>query len=181
MSPRKFPRYLVPAAILAALLAMSASTILAKEDWQGRPEFAPGAANGYFVWKDGDGWHVRWTNKGEKKFRYEGTITTSGSFSRFEAVEKDRKDTIRKVSDDRIVFDAQTQGKVDGVNFRTSPDSASVTFDLREDGSRADVEKIRIGRNKERPHKVPFTLGETRIEVYTKPASKPKEQPKQRE
>src|SRR6185436_14197571 len=39
------------------------------EEWKGNPnvDFAP--AQGYFVWQDDNGWHVRWTTKGRSEER----------------------------------------------------------------------------------------------------------------
>ena len=55
----------------------------------GRPEFKEGKALGYFVWKDGDTWKVRWTTFGAEH-RFNGRVTLEGgSLSDFHRVDPD--------------------------------------------------------------------------------------------
>ena len=60
----------------------------------GKPTFSEGNALGYFVWKDGDTWKLRWTTFGAEH-RFTGRITVEGgeirSFKRVDV------DTERKV------------------------------------------------------------------------------------
>jgi hypothetical protein len=60
----------------------------------GKPTFSEGNALGYFVWKEGDTWKVRWTTFGAEH-RFTGRITVEGgeirSFKRIDV------DTERKV------------------------------------------------------------------------------------
>lgn len=60
----------------------------------GRPTFSEGKALGYFVWKEGDTWKVRWTTFGSEH-RFSGHVVLEGgqlkSFKRVDA------DTERKV------------------------------------------------------------------------------------
>jgi hypothetical protein len=45
--------------------------------FDGRPAFTEGSDLGYFVWRDGDTWHVRWTTKGAAR-RFTGSVTADG-------------------------------------------------------------------------------------------------------
>jgi hypothetical protein len=55
----------------------------------GRPEFKEGKALGYFVWKDGDTWKVRWTTFGAEH-RFTGRVVLEGgSISDFDRVDPD--------------------------------------------------------------------------------------------
>ena len=59
---------IVAVALLAVVLIAAAPplfTDLAKFD--GRPTFAEGKAYGYYIWRDGDSWHVRWTTFGARR------------------------------------------------------------------------------------------------------------------
>jgi hypothetical protein len=51
-------------AVLLSMFALSvqigAQTVAARFD--GRPTFKEGKALGYFIWRDGDTWKLRWTN-----------------------------------------------------------------------------------------------------------------------
>jgi hypothetical protein len=45
--------------------------------FDGRPTFSEGDALGYFVWRDGDTWKVRWTTFGAKH-RFSGRVVVEG-------------------------------------------------------------------------------------------------------
>src|SRR5688572_9429749 len=93
------PRFSVCAltAVVAAALALSGSVLQAQTDasrFNGKPTFSEGNALGYFVWKDGDTWKLRWTTFGAQH-RFTGRIAVEGgeirSFKRIDV------DTERKV------------------------------------------------------------------------------------
>ncbi len=78
-------------------ILLSTAGLLAGADasrFVGKPTFSEGNALGYFVWKDGDTWKVRWTTFGAEH-RFTGRITVEGgeirSFKRIDV------DTERKV------------------------------------------------------------------------------------
>jgi hypothetical protein len=41
--------------------------------YEGRPAFAEGVDLGYYIWKDGERWNVRWTTKGAMR-RFTGSV-----------------------------------------------------------------------------------------------------------
>jgi hypothetical protein len=45
--------------------------------YNGQPTFSEGTDLGYYVWRDGDRWHVRWTTKGNLR-AFTGTVTSTG-------------------------------------------------------------------------------------------------------
>jgi hypothetical protein len=67
------PAYVSAVLLMASLL--SAETPLAR--LQGQPKFKDGKALGYFVWKDGDTWKLRWTTFGSEH-RFTGRIQLEG-------------------------------------------------------------------------------------------------------
>src|SRR5262245_47318923 len=64
---------------LLVVAAIAAGPVSAAEAWRfdGRPEFQAGSDRGYFVWRDGDSWHVRWTTQGAER-RFTGSVTAEG-------------------------------------------------------------------------------------------------------
>jgi hypothetical protein len=48
-----------------------------RQAFEGKPSFKEGRDLGYYVWTDGDTWHVRWTTMGAKR-RFTGTVTADG-------------------------------------------------------------------------------------------------------
>src|SRR5262245_31001321 len=47
------------------------------ERFDGRPKFSEGKALGYFIWRDGDTWKLRWTTFGAEH-RFSGRIHVDG-------------------------------------------------------------------------------------------------------
>jgi hypothetical protein len=44
--------------------------------YDGRPTFAEGTDLGYYIWRDGEHWHVRWTTRGAQR-RFTGSVTAT--------------------------------------------------------------------------------------------------------
>jgi len=65
--------------VLAALSVLLVSSVAAAqgEMYDGRPAFAEGVDLGYYVWRDGDDWHLRWTTKGTMR-NFAGSVTAEG-------------------------------------------------------------------------------------------------------
>jgi hypothetical protein len=151
------------AATVALLWLLTAGPGVAKEarDWQGRPDFEQGESLGYFVWRDDDGWHVRWTTKGKRR-TFAGTISCDGAFMNVEPVSKGQRDWVKRRGDGVIRFDTVVEGGVDGVDFRLSPSAERITFDLEMDGRPVAPDLVRLGARKRRPASVPFTIDRER-------------------
>ena len=60
---------------------------LTKEEALGQPSYIPGQDEGFFVWYDDSGWHIRWSNDSstESKYFY-GKITNSDQFTSVRSV-----------------------------------------------------------------------------------------------
>ena len=87
----RFVTALVFAATCGASLTLHAATPAAR--FAGKPEFKEGKALGYFIWRDGDTWKVRWTTFGSQH-RFTGNVIVEGgelrSFKRID-VDAERK------------------------------------------------------------------------------------------
>jgi hypothetical protein len=67
---------------IALLLAVPAfapgvSAQVSAADFEGRPAFSEGAELGYYLWKEGDTWRVRWTTRGALR-HFTGSVTAQG-------------------------------------------------------------------------------------------------------
>lgn len=152
-------RWALAVGCLVCLIGGTLAAYAAEEYYKGRPDFTVGQAKGYFVWKEGGDWHVRWETKG-KKITASGTVTCDGAFAKVKKVGAEKGDFIRQQSDRSIGFDVKAGGGGDGFDFTLSPSTKSVTFDLKIDGATAPTEMVKIGAKKTRPPKVPFTITE---------------------
>ncbi len=65
------------AVLFMLLLAISPCVSGQSNIFEGRPAFAEGADLGYYLWKDGDNWHVRWTTRGQMR-RFTGFVEATG-------------------------------------------------------------------------------------------------------
>src|SRR5207344_2547957 len=89
-------RFFLFSAFVVLLLALPAS-VFADTDASrlvGRPSFSEGKALGYFVWKDGDTWKLRWTTFGAEH-RFSGRVTVEGGD--VQSLKRIDVDTERKV------------------------------------------------------------------------------------
>lgn len=71
----------LPMPVLSAVFVVLASVVAVAQTvesrYVGKPEFSSGDALGYFVWKDGDTWKLRWTTFGTTH-RFSGRIVIEG-------------------------------------------------------------------------------------------------------
>ncbi len=146
------------AAVLVALGFASPAPVLADEDinaW-GKPDFEGGEGLGAALWRDDDGWHLRFTTKG-KQHSFSGWVgTPDGHFTNVVFIRPERGDWARiNPADKRVVFDVNVKGGVDGFDFRSN--SAHFTFQILIDG-REMPGRIFIGKNGRNPSKLPFAL-----------------------
>ena len=104
--------------------------------FDGRPTFKEGKAYGYFIWREGDTWKLRWTTFGAER-RFNGRIVLEGgeikSFKRID-VDEERK-LIRPGAPARVV--RGPAGRVRGVR----PGRAPVVAERTEDKIEQEDEK----------------------------------------
>jgi hypothetical protein len=62
---------------LAALLFVADRASAQAENYDGRPSFAEGVELGYYLWRDGDTWHLRWTTVGTMR-NFTGFVEATG-------------------------------------------------------------------------------------------------------
>ncbi|MEW6322092.1 MAG: hypothetical protein AB1635_13520 [Acidobacteriota bacterium] len=72
-------RAALAASLVLAGLASGGATVAAAPDarFDGRPVFGEGFDLGYYIWRDGDEWHVRWTTRGRTHL-FSGQVTAEG-------------------------------------------------------------------------------------------------------
>ena len=142
--------------------------------YEGRPAFAEGTELGYYIWKDGQRWHVRWTTMGASR-RFTGSVAADAgelhSLKRVDVESESRvlypgrapvvvtkdQDKIEKDGDSRIVFNALTTGDIDGFDFTTDDKTSELRFTMQVNGQPMP-NIIEVGRNNERPHRLPLVV-----------------------
>jgi len=75
------------------ILAVSPCALAQGAMFDGKPIFAEGTDLGYYLWRDGETWHLRWTTRGVMR-RFTGSVESTGgklkSLKRID-VESERK------------------------------------------------------------------------------------------
>ena len=76
---RKFLFTLIVSGLWLFGMAASAQAPVEKPlaNFEGKPVFSEGADTGYYVWRDGDKWSVRWTTRGMLR-HFTGAVTAEG-------------------------------------------------------------------------------------------------------
>jgi hypothetical protein len=63
--------------LFVSMLGLTPSVMAQAERFEGKPTFAEGADLGYYIWKDGDTWYIRWTTRGQMR-RFSGSVVAEG-------------------------------------------------------------------------------------------------------
>jgi hypothetical protein len=118
----------------------------------GRPYFAPGAPEAYWVWHDEAGWHLRTTTAG-RAHRFHGTVVAlGGQITDARPSRVEMREQIR-MSPGGISFDMITQGGEQGFDWHVS--SGCNRFEIFVDGApRPGL--VRLGGPSEPPRHIPF-------------------------
>lgn len=65
------------AMILSAFMLTSLAMAQSVSTFDGKPDFSKGDETSYYVWRNGDEWHVRWTTNGTAH-RFNGSVLAEG-------------------------------------------------------------------------------------------------------
>jgi hypothetical protein len=84
-------------------------------------------------------------------------------------VSRDQKDYIKQNGERTIKWDAHAKEGMDGFDFRPSPSTQALKFELYIDGKAAPVDEVKLGRNKTRATSVPvvINLGADELKGHT--------------
>jgi hypothetical protein len=124
----------------------------------GKPDsFEPGNSQGYFIWQDKEGLHVRTTTFG-KKHIFSGVIRTDGKFRDVFGKATMADDSFH-VSDnqDKITFQFTDTGESSGIDFYFK-NGTYLTFSLSMDGDEINSNDIFIGKDGWHPGSYKFTI-----------------------
>ncbi len=119
--------------------------------------FEPGNSQGYFIWQDKEGVHVRTTTFG-KEHIFSGVIRTDGKFSDVFG-KLAQADDFFNVSDnqDKITFQFTDAGQSSGIDFYFK-NATYLNFSLSMDGDEINSDDIFIGKDGWHPASYKFTV-----------------------
>ncbi len=73
----QFKKRIIFLLLVASLLVPLPSVMAQAEMFDGKPTFAEGVDLNYYVWRDGNSWHIRWTTMGQMR-RFSGSVVAEG-------------------------------------------------------------------------------------------------------
>lgn len=119
--------------LIAATAGLAAQQDAARFD--GRPIFREGFDRGYYVWHEGNEWHVRWTTQG-KMLNFTGQVVADGgALSDLDRVDLERESKVVRTGSRRVVV----RGPRGRLRTETRPTTAVVTKEqdrVEKDGDR---------------------------------------------
>jgi predicted small secreted protein len=148
----------LPLAVLLAGLALSgcsyARGVGFSEDLPtGRPTFVAGLPEGYWIWQDGDVWHLRLTSDVRRHFSGAVENVGVGGISEFRPVGKGTRGV--RNQDGVIAFDLDVEGGEHGFDWK-SPSGCN-RFDIYIDGDSRPL-RVFLGGVESSPNRVPFAI-----------------------
>ncbi|HEX5416042.1 MAG TPA: hypothetical protein VFZ25_10280 [Chloroflexota bacterium] len=120
------------------------------------PANLAGSSDGYYVWRDVSGVHVRTTDTTGSYF-YSGIIHTDGTLHAVQGYRMEPGDEVTRIDDHNLRFRFVTHQGVDGVDFWVGSGSTLV-FDLRQNGQEISTSEIYLGANGIHPDSAPFRI-----------------------
>lgn len=140
------------------MMGMTTSAFAWSPELEGSPDdFHMGKNQGYFIWHDDAGLHLRTTTKGQNHV-YTGVLRTDGRFVNVHGVRLENDDRYKITSfGHKLEFRFETIGASDGIDFRVDGGD-KVDFDLFVDGHKISPKKIYGGEDNWHPRSNSFKI-----------------------
>jgi hypothetical protein len=161
MIRRLFNRMAIATVSVVALIGVIASPAFAwGERIEGRPaSFQAGGTDGYYLWHDEAGLHLRTTDS-SGSFTYSGTLSTQGTFTDVQLVRAEKDDSVQILNGGKVLqFQFVTFQGVDGIDFRVDGGNP-VQLQLMQNGNPINPANIFLGSMSVHPLHNPVRIGE---------------------
>ncbi len=122
----------------------------------GSPKIAAHLSVEYFLWRDADGIHLRWTGDG-RKHAFAGAVKADGYITRLVGVGMKNATGVSRKGPNVFTYAAVSDGASSGVDFHLIH-SKEVSFELLIDKTRASPKSILLGSDMRHPSANPFNI-----------------------
>ncbi|MHA2049819.1 MAG: hypothetical protein ACW986_09415, partial [Promethearchaeota archaeon] len=122
---------------------------------KGRPRFSSGEFLGYVLWKQTDGFHLRWNTEGEKLYTFKGKIGYQTKLKVTRIAKPESRIKIVELEENVIEWVSLEKGKINGFDFITP---GNFTLELKINNKTIKPKNILLGSQKLRPENNPFTI-----------------------
>ena len=124
-------------------------------DTKGRPKFESEQLIGYYLWKQSDGFHLRWTTKKGKSHNFQGKIMHQDKLKITRIVNPKTECKIYEMGENLIHWNSLGEDQLNGIDFFTA---GNFTIELRIDNKKAKPKSILIGFEMKNPENNPFHI-----------------------
>jgi hypothetical protein len=122
---------------------------------KGRTEFEGKGVLGYVLWKQSDGFHLRWTTSEKKAVKFQGKITFSDKFRIIKKYELEDEEKIKETGKKNIEWNSVIKKSTEGLDFLTP---GNFSLELRIKKKKVKPENIFLGPNMIKPDSNPFDI-----------------------
>ena len=122
---------------------------------KGRTEINIGDFLGYALWKQLDGFHLRWNTKGKKEYTFQGKIVFDSKVRIIKKIKKETGDAIKTTEKNTIEWTVSEKKELNGFDFLTP---GNFTLELRINKKKIKPKSIFLGPQMLQPEKNPFTI-----------------------
>ncbi|UCC19930.1 MAG: hypothetical protein JSV62_01235, partial [Promethearchaeota archaeon] len=122
---------------------------------KGRPKFESGKFLGYLLWKQSDGFHLRWTTKGKKPHSFQGRIVYHNKLRITRKFMPRTGLKVYEVAENMIYWNSIEERKTSGIDFFTP---GNFTLELRIDEKKIKPKMIILGSQMKNPKSNPFII-----------------------
>ena len=141
---------------------------------KGKPNYNQEKFSGYILWKESNGFHLRWRTKKWKKSSFQGTLTYQDKIMITKKDNIQNDDTLKKAGKKTIEWDVKGQDQMIGFNFLTPK---SFTLDLRINNKKVKSKEIYFGPKMQNPEENPFIIDQPPKKKILKPTYEPEPEP----
>jgi len=127
---------------------------------------------GYILWKQSDGFHLRWTTSEKKAVKFQGKITYTDKFRIINKIELNEEEKISKTGKNSVEWFSELKKATEGLDFLTPSD---FTIELKINKKRTKPINIFLGSKMMHPENNPFDVIQI-IKKYT--TQEPEYEPK---
>ena len=132
---------------------------------KGRPKFTSGQFLGYILWKQTDGFHLRWTTKRRKAYNFQGKIVFHPKLKITKIVRPETGIKIHETGEKTIQWNTIEKIKINGLDFVTP---GNFTLELRINKKKIKPKSIFLGSQMKKPESNPFTITQITTEEKLK-------------
>ncbi|MFX1549425.1 MAG: hypothetical protein ACFFB9_03645, partial [Promethearchaeota archaeon] len=124
-------------------------------DLKGRPKFESGEFLGFVLWKQSDGFHLRWNTKKGKTHNFQGKVIYKTKLRITKIVNPKTQLKIYETGEKMIQWNSAEEGKINGIDFVTP---GNFTLELRIGKKKIKPKTIFLGFEMKNPESNPFNI-----------------------